>query len=241
MLYFVEEDLGFVSSQRVSYSSSCTGTFLFLCIGLREVAAASFWRTVSTSRSVRQNLLAAEGFMSLTGAYVGTTCLWDHSLNASLTNSDSIYWSNLSDTGISRIYSSALICFCYAGEQIGWTKAILVDSGQRWVLHSCQMVAMLYNLEDLTYHELYKNVSPVVGIDCTLAKTLCVVLGTVKCDMVVPWLLFLLSFMPLRVFQRWPYCVLDLDVFNIFYGEMGPPARWYALLCPSKTGLCQWG
>lgn len=64
------------------------------------------------------------------------------------------------------------------------------------------MVAVLYNLEDLTYLELYKNVSSVVGIDCTLAKTLCVILGTVKCDMVVPRLLFLFSFMPLRVFQR---------------------------------------
>lgn len=135
------------------------------------------------------------------------------------------------------LMSPDLCLFCRGAD---W---LLEDGfGQQWPKVGCEFMLndsyAVYVRK--TYSEL--SISAMDGLDCTMCSK------DFRCCLTHNWiwhadsttLIFLLSFMPLRLFQRWPDCILDLDVFNVLYGEMGPPTRWYALLCPSKTVLCQW-
>lgn len=153
----------------------------------------------------------------------------------------SVCWSVLlHGIHIARICAWALICVCHAQGQIDCQNVVLVDNGQRWPVSSWQMVAVLYTVEKFTlscarvFLMQPGSTAPHIAKDfgCHVKHSQMLHSGSTS--------LSILSFMPPRVFQRWPYCLLDLDVFNILYGEMGPAARWYALLCPTKTVLCQW-
>lgn len=61
--------------ERMNYSHPCTGTLLFLCIGLRKASAGGSWRIGHNPQDPIKNLLAPYGFRSLTGTYTVPTCL----------------------------------------------------------------------------------------------------------------------------------------------------------------------
>lgn len=106
---------GFYSSERGWVTvTPATGPFSFLYIDLRKGSAASFWRIGYTPWEHVINLLVADGFTSLTGAYIGTTCLWNYSLSASLMYSQCAGSVLLRGTGITRVHWWVLSCACCA-------------------------------------------------------------------------------------------------------------------------------
>lgn len=92
------------------------------------------------------------------------------------------------------------LCLCTG--QMACQKVVWVDDGQRWAVGSCGMAAMLYTVEKFTLSSARVFLLQLGSTAPCVAKTSGVLLSTLKCDMLIPQLLFLLSFMPLRVFQR---------------------------------------
>lgn len=108
--------------------------------------------------------------MSLSGAYIGITCLWIYSLSASLMDSSSLHYSCISlwHRHIQGILMAPDLClFCRGAD---W---LLEDGfGQQWPKVGCEFMLndsyAVYVRK--TYSELYRSISAMDGLDCTMCS-----------------------------------------------------------------------